>query len=319
MRVAVSGDLSFYEAGGSASILVTDVVPIGESEFQQQYEQARAQLAEAGLLDDAQKQPLPELPGTVGLITSADSDAATDAVTAIHDRFPEVEIALKHASVQGPTAIEELLEAISVLDLDPEADVLVCTRGGGADKTLRVFNDPALCRVIAETDTPICVGIGHEDDQTLADDVADKRVMTPTHAGEVVPERALYEEQFETLEESLETASDSLVDRRLTEFEDGLARAYDQHVSTTLAELERELQHTSETQLATRLAKLENQLDSAYRSVEQAKAYEQEKEVAVERAKQHAATLEARRRRQYIAVIAILLLLLIGLVAYILI
>jgi exonuclease VII large subunit len=34
------------------------------------------------------------------------------------------------------------------------------------------------------------VGIGHEDDQTLADEVADYRFMTPTHAGEVVPKRA---------------------------------------------------------------------------------------------------------------------------------
>lgn len=319
MRIAVSGDLSFYEAGGSASILVTDIVPVGDSEHQQRYEQARAQLAEAGLLDDSRKQSLPELPTTVGLITSADSDAATDAVTAIHSQFPDVDITLHHASVQGATAIEELLEAISVLDRDPAVDVLILTRGGGADKTLHVFNDPALCHVIAETDTPICVGIGHEDDRTLADDVADQRVMTPTDAGTVVPERAAYDEQFETLEASLESAYTSLVAERLRDLDQTLDRAYDQHVSSTLTEFDRALRHAAETQAATRLTALENQLDSAYRSVEQAKTYEQEKAAAVEQAKEEAATTEARRRRRYLVAIAVLVVLLVALLVYILI
>jgi exodeoxyribonuclease VII large subunit len=318
MRVAVSGDLSFYEAGGSCSILVTDLVPVGESEYQQRYEQARAQLDEAGLLDDAHKQPLPELPRTVGLITSADSDAATDAVTAIHARYPKVDIKLKHASVQGDHALEDLLEAISVLDRDPAVDVLVLTRGGGADKTLQVFNDPALCRVVAETDTPICVGIGHENDRTLADEVADKRVMTPTHAGEIVPERRVYEDQFDTLERSLASAYESLAERRLDNLEANLDRAYEHHVSTNLQAFERDLQHASETHAVTRLTDLENRLDSAYRAVEQAKAYEEEKAAAVQQAKQEATTLTAQQRRRYIITIAVLIVLLVALIAYIL-
>lgn len=319
MRVAVSGDLSFYEPSGSCSILVTDLVPVGESEYQQRYEAAKAQLAEAGLLDDARKQSLPELPATIGLITSADSNAATDAVTAIHARYPDVDIKLKHASVQGEHAIEELLEGISVLDRDPDVDVLVVTRGGGADKTLQVFNDPALCRVIAETTTPICAGIGHEDDRTLTDEVADKRVMTPTHAGDVVPERAAYEEQFETLEQSLTTAYESTVARRIDALETGFEQAYEQHVSTTVAALRRDLQHASETRIATRITDLENRLDSVYRSVKQAKAYEAEKEAAVAQAKQEAATLDPRQRRRYLVAIAVLVVLLIALIAYILI
>jgi hypothetical protein len=53
--------------------------------------------------------------------------------------------------------------------------------------------------------------------------------------------------------------------------------------------------------------------------IEQTKALEAEKEAAVEQVKQEAATLETRRRRQYLAVIAILVLLLLGLIAYVLI
>ncbi len=84
MQVAVRGDLSYYEAQGLCSIIVTDVVDMGESEYSQIYAENKQLLAEDGLLDDKRKQPLPELPETIGLVTSADSDARVDAVTALH-------------------------------------------------------------------------------------------------------------------------------------------------------------------------------------------------------------------------------------------
>jgi exodeoxyribonuclease VII large subunit len=317
LRVAVQGELSFYEAQGSCSILVTDVVTVGEGEYQQLYEQARAALAEDGLLADERKQALPEHPATVGLVTSADSDAATDTITAIHARYPEVDILLKHASVQGEAALEELMEAISVLDRDDDVDVLVVTRGGGADHTLRVFNEPPLCRVIANTDTPICVGVGHEDDRTLADEVADHRVMTPTHAGEVVPERVQYEERFDTLEHSLETAYESAVETRITDVQRNLTDAYERRVTADLQQLEQSLHHASETRIATRLTELDNQLTAAYDAVERTKAHEEEKEKAVAEARQDASQLRVRRRRRYQAVIGLLGLLVVALVAYI--
>jgi len=69
--------------------------------------------------------------------------------------------------------LQELMSAVATLDEDATVDVIIVTRGGGADKTLRVFNETPLCRVIANTDTPTEIGIGHEDDRTLADEVAD--------------------------------------------------------------------------------------------------------------------------------------------------
>ena len=190
MHVAVRGELSYYEAQGSCSLIVEDVVDMGESEYSQVYAENKEKLDDDGLLADDRKQSLPELPATVGLVTSADSDARIDAVTAIHDRYPAVDIKINDASVQGPDALEELMSGVAAFDENATVDVIVVTRGGGADKTLRIFNETPLCRVIANTDTPTAVGIGHEDDQTLADEVADYRFMAPTHAGEVVPKRA---------------------------------------------------------------------------------------------------------------------------------
>lgn len=88
-------------------------------------------LATDGLLDEEHRQPLLDLPSTVGLVTSADGDAASDTTTVIHSRCPDMDIVLHHASVQSDNTLEELLEASSTVDRDAEADVLVVTRRRG--------------------------------------------------------------------------------------------------------------------------------------------------------------------------------------------
>jgi len=54
MHVAVRGELSYYEPQGSCSLIVEDVVDMGESEYSQIYAENKEKLAEDGLLDDEQ-------------------------------------------------------------------------------------------------------------------------------------------------------------------------------------------------------------------------------------------------------------------------
>lgn len=189
---AVSGDISYYENEGSVSVLVRDIIAVGQGIYQQTYQENKQTLAESGYLDDAAKQPLPDLPTQIGIATSGDSDARQDAVTSIHDYYPDIDITIQDTSVQGNNALVSLIEAINHLDDDPQIELIILTRGGGAEKHLRVFNEIPLCRVIHETTTPIVVGVGHENDRTLAEAVADKRVMTPTEVGNVIPEKMSY-------------------------------------------------------------------------------------------------------------------------------
>ncbi len=319
MHVAVRGELSYYEAQGSCSLIVNDVVNMGESEYSQVYAENREKLADDGLLDDEQKQPLPELPATVGLVTSADSDARIDAVTAIHDRYPQVDIKINDASVQGPDALEELMSGVAAFDEDATVDVIVVTRGGGADKTLRIFNETPLCRVIANTHTPTAVGIGHEDDQTLADEVADYRFMTPTHAGEVVPKRADLDQECAQLAERLDTAYQSAVNSELTTSKTALENAYESVVASRLQELETSLAHAADRHVEAELLALENQLNTAYQTLEQEKEHEQELEETVEdvrdEAMSEAEAKMASQQRRYKIAIAVLVLVVLGLAA----
>jgi exodeoxyribonuclease VII large subunit len=77
------------------------------------------------------------------------------------------------------------------LDTQPEVDVIILARGGGALEDLMAFNSEIVCRAIAGATTPVVSAIGHESDRTLSDEVADQRASTPTKAAElVVPDLA---------------------------------------------------------------------------------------------------------------------------------
>jgi Exonuclease VII, large subunit len=319
MHVAVRGELSYYEPQGSCSVIVENIVNMGESEYSQVYAENKEKLADDGLLDDEQKQSLPELPTTVGLVTSADSDARIDAVTAIHDRYPQVDIKINDASVQGPNALEELMSGVAAFDEDATVDVIVVTRGGGADKTLRIFNETPLCRVIADTDTPTAVGIGHEDDRTLADEVADYRVMTPTHAGEVVPKRADLDQEYSQLAERLDTAYQSAIETKLNRSKTALDNAYKSVVASRLQKLEASLTHAADRHAEAEILALRNQLDTAYQTLKQEKEHEKQLEETVEEVRDEAMTeveaKMARQQRRYKITIAMLVLVILGLAA----
>lgn len=60
-------------------------------------------------------------------MTSADSDARVDAVTALHNRYPDVDIKVQHASVQGPDAlqVENVRRFVNYLVSTNSGEVLV--------------------------------------------------------------------------------------------------------------------------------------------------------------------------------------------------
>ena len=76
------------------------------------------------------------------------------------------------------TVLNHLADQADTLALD----ALVLARGGGSREDLAVFDSENLCRNLARFPVPVVTGIGHEDDLTVADLVADHRAATPTAA-----------------------------------------------------------------------------------------------------------------------------------------
>ena len=181
--VTVVGKLNFWAARASLNVQVLDIRP-SLSTVLRQFELVRRRLEEAGLLDVTRRRPLPRQPRTLAVLTSAPSSALADMLRTASERWPMTRLLVVPIPVQGSVAarIREVLgrlaEEASTLGLD----ALVLARGGGSREDLAVFDDEDLCRDLAAFPVPVVTGLGHEDDLTVADLVADHRAATPTAA-----------------------------------------------------------------------------------------------------------------------------------------
>jgi exodeoxyribonuclease VII large subunit len=159
---------------------------VGLGDLLERLERLRAALISEGLTSSERKQKLPFLPNRIGLITGEKSDAEKDVLQNVARRWPEAQFRVINTKVQGDSAAPEIIAAIKALDADPEVDVIIIARGGGAAMELLVFSDEALVRTAAAASTPIISAIGHENDSPLLDLVADVRASTPTDAAKIV-------------------------------------------------------------------------------------------------------------------------------------
>ncbi|MDX6208260.1 MAG: exodeoxyribonuclease large subunit [Frankiales bacterium] len=190
-RVAVWAKPEFYLRRGQLSLTAYEIRPIGVGELLARIERLKTLLGAEGLFAAERKRPLPFLPRSVGLVCGRGSAAERDVCENAKRRWPAVLFTTEAVAVQGPYAVNEIIDALGRLDRDPQVDVIVITRGGGSVEDLLPFSDEALCRAVAACRTPVVSAIGHEQDSPLLDLVADYRASTPTDAGKrVVPDVA---------------------------------------------------------------------------------------------------------------------------------
>ncbi|HME79772.1 MAG TPA: exodeoxyribonuclease VII large subunit [Mycobacterium sp.] len=191
VQVVVCGKPNFFTGRGTFSLRLSEIRAVGIGELLARIERLRRLLDAEGLFDARLKRPIPFLPATVGLITGRASAAERDVTTVAAARWPAVRFAVRNTAVQGPTAVAQIVDALSELDADPDVDVIVVARGGGSVEDLLPFSDETLCRAIGACRTPVVSAVGHEPDNPLCDLVADLRAATPTDAAKkIVPDTA---------------------------------------------------------------------------------------------------------------------------------
>lgn len=182
---------TLWTRNGSLTFDCRDIRPSGEGRLLAHLEQVKRQLQAEGLFDPALKKRLPFLPRRIGLITGQGSAAERDVVDNVRRRWPAATFEIAYALVQGPSTVEQVMDAVARLDRHPEVDVIVIARGGGALEDLLPFSDAALVRAVFAARTPVVSAIGHENDTPILDLVADVRASTPTDAAKrVVPDAA---------------------------------------------------------------------------------------------------------------------------------
>jgi len=213
-RVVLHARPEFFPARGTLSLRADEIRQVGLGELLARIERLKRLLAAEGLFDPRRKRRPPFLPRRVGLITGRASAAERDVQTNARRRWPAVDFRIINVAVQGVGAAAQIIDALSVLDRDPDVDVIILARGGGSVEDLLAFSDEALCRAVFACGTPVVSAIGHETDTPLVDYVADVRASTPTDAAKrVVPDLAEERQRVAQARARLRRAVAGLVDR----------------------------------------------------------------------------------------------------------
>lgn len=196
LEVVVTGKVSTYPARSRYQIIVDAMEPAGVGALMALLEARRVKLAGEGLFDDARKQPLPFIPGIIGIVTSPTGAVIRDILHRLQDRFPR-HVLVWPVAVQGERAATQIAQAIDGFNAlpiggaAPRPDLLIVARGGGSLEDLWAFNEEIVVRAAAASAIPLISAVGHETDTTLIDYASDFRAPTPSAAAErAVPVRA---------------------------------------------------------------------------------------------------------------------------------
>lgn len=185
MQVIAVGRVSIYEKDGSYQLYAEQLFPAGEGAEALKFEEIKNRLQNEGLFDTQNKRPLPKFPKNIAVITSATGAAVQDILNITGRRWPMARIIMCPVSVQGKSAVPEMLSALERVYTLGAADVIIIGRGGGSAEDLREFNDETLARKIYESPVPVISAVGHETDFSICDFVADMRAPTPSAAAEL--------------------------------------------------------------------------------------------------------------------------------------
>lgn len=185
LEVKIIGSPHVYKPSGKFSFIANYITPVGEGALKQAFEKLKKKLEAEGCFDISHKRKIPSYVSSIGLITSDNADAKKDFLT--HLGQHGIKIYFHDARVEGIRAVDTVVKAIHWFNENPvDIQVLVVTRGGGSLESLQAFNSEEVAKAMYSSRIPVISAIGHENDVTIADLVADVRASTPTDAGKIL-------------------------------------------------------------------------------------------------------------------------------------
>lgn len=181
VNVRVRVRVVFYEVQGRVQVEVLDIDPaFTAGDMAMARDAVRRALAEAGLLEANRSLPVPLVPLRVALVTSGGSAAFHDFTHELGSSGFGFRVELADTRVSGPGAAAAVAAAVRKASARTDVDVVVVVRGGGSRSDLTVFDAEAVARAVASARLPVWVGVGHEIDSSICDEVANRSFKTPT-------------------------------------------------------------------------------------------------------------------------------------------
>ena len=184
-KVIVKANTSIYEGSGQLQLYVTEMKIDGIGELYLKYELLKKRLSDDGLFNNEHKKQKPLYPEKIAILVGDKSAAMSDIKTCFKRRWPVARTDYYPVLVQGDESSQDIINTLLKVD-EKNYDAIILARGGGSIEDLWSFNDERLAYVIYNLNTFIITGVGHEQDFTIADFVADLRAPTPTASVELI-------------------------------------------------------------------------------------------------------------------------------------
>ena len=152
------------------------------------YQQILLRLTEEGLLNNNKQLPVPFDIQNV-LVIAPENAAGLGDFKKDADALAQAGVChfvYHSATFQGNTASTSIIQVLGsalrrwAQDYSIAPDLIVIIRGGGAVNDLAYLNDYDLAALLCKRTVPIWVGIGHEKDRTILDEIAHRSFDTPS-------------------------------------------------------------------------------------------------------------------------------------------
>ena len=185
-KVIIQANTSIFETTGQLQLYVLKMNLDGLGDLYLKFEQLKNKLNTEGYFSDDHKKILTKTYlDKVAVLVGDKSAAMSDIKTTFNRRWPLCKVDYYPVLVQGLDAPNSIINELKKVD-ELGYDAIILARGGGSFEDLFCFNDENLVKTIYDLKTFIITGVGHEQDFTLVDFVADKRAATPTASVELI-------------------------------------------------------------------------------------------------------------------------------------
>lgn len=183
IKVMVTGTVTYHERFG-LTFNITDIDPsytLGDMERIRR--EIIERLQKEGVLERNKRLTLPPATQRIAVISAEGAAGYGDFIHQLQSTPEHLQFypLLFPAAMQGDRTSLSIRQALARIEMSIDFwDCVVIIRGGGATSDLNGFDDYDLARAVATFPIPIIVGIGHERDRTVLDEIACIRCKTPT-------------------------------------------------------------------------------------------------------------------------------------------
>lgn len=248
LKVMLNGTANHHQLYG-LSFTVNDIDPsytLGDMERLRR--EILMKLHNEGVLGLNKLKTMPAAPQRIAVISAAGAAGYGDFINhlmANQEGFVFYPF-LVPAIMQGERTSLSVREALKFVQQTIDLwDCVAILRGGGATTDLNGFDDYELARDVAVFPLPVVVGIGHERDRTVLDEIAHTRLKTPTAVAAFFVDslRSAYEKTGELVDTITRYVNDRISGemRRLSNCETLIPALAETRIASAGALLEREI------------------------------------------------------------------------------